>query len=110
VTDARTKTALLVLRWALGLVVLVEAALFALAPSAHHEFAKTGMPDVLRLILGWGEILGAILLLIPRTVVPGAWVLIVLFLFAIVVHFLHGMPNVGALVVYTAAAWTVTRQ
>jgi hypothetical protein len=60
-----------------------------------------------RLILGWGEIIGAILLLIPRTAVRGAWVLGVVFVLAIVIHLLHGMYNVGNLLIYTAAAWVV---
>ena len=65
------------------------------------------MPDVLRLVLGWGEIIGCILLLIPRTAVLGAWILVSIFVLAIVIHFLHGMYNVGNLVIYIAAAWAV---
>jgi len=65
------------------------------------------MPDVLRLVLGWGEIIGCILLLIPRTAVLGAWILVSIFVLAIVIHFLHGMYNVGNLVIYIAAAGAV---
>lgn len=104
--DARMKNALTILQWTLGLVILIEAILFVM-PSAGHDFAKSHMPDVLRLVLGWGEILGSVLLLIPRTVVRGAWALIAIFTLAILVHVLHGMYNVGSLVIYAAAAWAV---
>ena len=105
-TEQRMKYALTGLQWTLGLVILIEAVLF-LTPSAGHDFAKTHMPDILRQVLGWGEIIGAMLLLIPRTAVRGAWLLAGLFVLAIVVHLLHGMFNVGSLAVYTAAAWAV---
>ena len=107
-TEQRTrmKAALTGLQWTLGLVILIEAILFLL-PSAGHDFAKTHMPNIVRLVLGWGEIIGAVLLLIPRTAVRGGWFLAGIFVLAIVVHLLHGMFNVGSLVIYTGAAWAV---
>lgn len=105
-TEQRIKTAVTGLQWTLGLVILIEAILFVL-PSARHDFAKTHMPDIVRQVLGWGEIVGAILLLIPRTAVRGGWLLIAIFVLAIAVHLLHGTFNVGNLVIYTAAAWAV---
>lgn len=105
-TEHRMKYALTALQWTLGVVILIEAILFLL-PSARHDFARTHMPDTLRQVLGWGEIIGAVLLLIPRTAVRGGWVLIVIFVLAIIVHLLHGMFNVGNLVIYSAAAWAV---
>ena len=105
-TEHRMKCALTGLQWTLGLVILIEAVLFLL-PSARHDFARTHMPDILRQVLGWGEIVGAVLLLIPRTAVRGAWMLIGMFALAIIVHLLHGMFNVGNLAIYIAAAWTV---
>ena len=100
------RIALTGLQWTLGLVILIEAILFVM-PSAGHEFAKTHMPDIVRQVLGWGEIIGAILLLIPRTAVRGAWVLVGIFVLATVVHVVHGTYNVGNLAIYTAAAWAV---
>ncbi len=100
------KTALTGLQWTLGLVILVEAILF-LMPAARHDFARTHMPDIVRQVLGWGEIIGAVLLLIPQTAVRGAWFLAGIFALAIVIHLLHGAYNVGNLVIYTAAAWAV---
>lgn len=105
-TEQRMKTALLGLQWTVGLVILIEAALFVM-PGARHDFARTHMPDIVRQALGWGEIIGAILLLIPKTAVRGAWILVGVLVLAIVIHLLHGMFNVGNLVIYTAASWAV---
>jgi hypothetical protein len=105
-TEQRRKDALTGLQWALGIVVLIEAVLFVM-PGAGHDFARTHMPDMVRQVLGWGEIIGAVLLLIPRTAVRGGWTVVVMFVMAILVHLLHGTYNAGNLVIYRAAAWTV---
>jgi DoxX-like family len=105
-TEQRMRIALTGLQWTLGLVILIEAVLFVM-PGAGHDFAKTHMPDIVRQVLGWGEIIGAVLLLVPRTAVRGGWVLVGIFVLAIVVHLLHGTYNVGNLLIYTAAAWAI---
>ena len=88
------KTALAGLQWVLGLVILIEAILFVML-SGRHDFAGTHMPNMIRLLLGWGEIIGSVLLLIRRTAVRGGWLLVGIFALAIVVHLLHGIFNVG---------------
>lgn len=100
------KIGLTVLQWTLGVVILIEAVMFVL-PSAAHEFARTHIPGFVRLVLGWGEIAGSVLLLIPKTVKSGAWLLVAVFVMGILVHLLHGQYNVGHLVIYTAAAFAV---
>jgi uncharacterized membrane protein YphA (DoxX/SURF4 family) len=102
----QTKLALTVLQWVLGIVILAEAVQFVM-PGAAHDFARTHLPGFIRMLLGWGEIVGCILLLIPPTAIRGAWVLVGLFTLAIVIHLLHGMYNVGNLVIYTAAAFAI---
>jgi len=104
--SGKSRFALTVLQWALGVVILIEAVLFVL-PSAAHEFARTHMPGFIRFLLGWGEIVGCILLLIPRTSARGAWLLLAVFVMAILIHLLHGMYNVGNLVIYSAAAFAI---
>ena len=94
------------LRFALGIVILIEAVMFTL-PGAAHDFARTHMPGIVRLILGGGEILGGILLLIPQTVVRGAWLLLAVFVMALLIHLVHGLYNVGNLVIYAAAALAI---
>lgn len=94
------------LQWTLGVVILVEAVLF-LRPSAAHDFARIHMPGFVRLVLGCGEILGCVLLLIPQTAVRGAWLLLGVFTMAIVVHLLHGMYGVGNLVIFAGAAFAI---
>ena len=103
---AQAKFALTILQWTLGVVILVEAVLFVL-PGAAHDFARTHMPSFIRFILGGGEIAGCILLLIPRTAIRGAWLLLAVFVLAIVIHLLHGMYGVGNLVIYAAAAFAI---
>jgi hypothetical protein len=103
----RARLALLALQWVLGLVILAEAAGFAFSPASAHLFAKTGLPDFIRLALAWSEMVAAVVFLIPRAVVAGGWLLIAVLVFAIVLHLLHGWLDVGALVVYAAATWAV---
>ena len=105
-STTQTKLALTVLQWTLGVVILAEAVRFVL-PGAAPEFSRTHMPGTVRMILGWGEIIGCILLLIPPTAIRGGWVLVGVFTLAIVLHLLHGMYGVGNLVIYTAAAFAV---
>jgi uncharacterized protein (DUF983 family) len=100
------KTGLTVLRLTLGIVILVEAILFIL-PGAAHSFSRTHMPAVVRMILGVGEIVGGVLMLIPQTAVRGAWLLLAVFVFAILLHLLHGMYDVGNVVIYAAAAFAI---
>jgi len=101
-----SKTGLTILRVVLGVVILVEAVLFVL-PSAAHEFARTHMPGFIRLLLGGGEIVGCLLLLIPKTAIRGAWFLFAVFVFATLIHLLHGSYNVGNVVIYAAAALAI---
>jgi len=101
-----SKCGMIALRLALGIVILIQAVLFVM-PGAAHEFARTHMPGFVRLVLGFGEIAGALLLLIPGTVVRGAWLLLAVFVMAILLHLLHGMYGVGYLVVYAAAAFAI---
>jgi len=101
-----SKCGLTALRWALGIVILIQAVMFVL-PGAAHEFARTHMPGFVRLVLGFGEIAGCILLLIPATVVRGAWLLLAVFVMAILLHLLHGIYGIGNLVVYAAAAFAI---
>ena len=105
-TAQRANIALTGLQWTLGLVILIEAILFVL-PSAARGFASTHLPNVIRLILGFGEIAGCVLMLIPRTAIRGAWLLVAVFALAVAIHLLHGMYEVGNLAIYTAAAWAV---
>jgi type II secretory pathway component PulF len=87
-------------------VVLIEAMMFVL-PSAAHDFARTHMPGFVRLVLGFGEILGCVLLLIPQTAIRGAWLLVAVFVMGILLHLLHGMYGIGSLVIYAAAAFAI---
>jgi uncharacterized membrane protein YphA (DoxX/SURF4 family) len=105
-SSSNARIGLTVLRWALGVVISIEAVLFVM-PSAAHDFARTHMPGFIRMVLGFGEIGGCILLLIPQTAIRGAWLLLAVFVMAIMIHLLHGAYNVGNLVIYGAAAFAI---
>ena len=100
------KCGLTALQWALGIVILIEAVLFV-RPSAAHEFSRAHMPTFIRMVLGYGEIFGCVLLLIPHTTVRGAWLLLGIFTMAIMIHLLHGMYGVGNLVIFAGAAFAI---
>ncbi len=105
-STSQAKVGLSVLQYALGVVVLIEAVRFVL-PSAAHEFAHLPMPGFIRMLVGFGEIAGCILLLIPKTSKSGAWLLFAVFVLAILIHLLHGSYNVGHVVIYAAAALAI---
>jgi uncharacterized membrane protein YphA (DoxX/SURF4 family) len=107
-SNRERKWALTALRWSLGIIILIEAVLFLFSPISRHAFESTQLPGSLRLVLGWGEILASILLAIQGTVAIGGRLLMLIFAIAIVIHLLHGMPNVGSLVIYFTSAWVVT--
>jgi hypothetical protein len=94
------------LRWTLGIVILIEAILFV-RPGGGHAVAAAHLPDALRYVLGGGEIVGCVLLLVRRWAVWGGWILIAVFMLAMVIHLVHGMYDVGDLAIYTAAAWSI---
>jgi hypothetical protein len=106
-TQSRLRSALLILQWALGLVILGESLRFALSAEGAQAFAKTGLPNFIHAGSAWAEIAAAALFLVPRTTVGGGWLLIAVLGLAAVIHILHGWFDVGALVVYATATWVV---
>ena len=102
----KAKCGLIVLQYSLGIVILIQAVMFVL-PGAAHDFARTHMPGFIRLVLGFGEIIGSVLLLIPQTAVRGAWLLLAVVVMGILLHLLHGMYGIGNLVIYAAAAFAI---
>ena len=65
------------------------------------------MPHLIRPILGGAEIIAVLLFLIPPARTIGGYALLVIFILAALIHILHGQPDVGGLVVYAAAVYTV---
>jgi uncharacterized membrane protein YphA (DoxX/SURF4 family) len=94
---------ILLSRWTLGIVVLLESIEFVFSASVAHFLAKTGLPSWVRPVLGGAEIIAAVLFLVPYTARAGSYLLLVIFALAAAVHVLHGRYGVGGLVVYAAA-------
>jgi hypothetical protein len=99
------KLAVPVLRWTVGLVVLTRSLQVVFATAAVQEFARTGFPPWVRLVLGGSEIIAAILFMVPITTVTGGYALIVIFGFAAILHLVHGQYDIGVLFVYGTAVW-----
>ena len=91
--------ALPALRWSVGLVVLIESCRFVLSHGPIHG----GLPEWIRPVIGGCEIVAAILFLLPFARVAGAYLLVIIFTVAVLIHVLHGQYDVGALVVYAMA-------
>ena len=99
--------AIVILRLVLGLVVLIQSFLFLYGGESATFFARPGWPDAIRIILGWSEVVAAVLFLVPFTTVVGAWLLVLVFAGAILLHVAHGQYEVGGLLVYSAAVFVV---
>ena len=93
------------LRWTLGLVVLLESFQFVFSSSAAHFLAKAGLPSWIQPTLGGAEIVAAVLFLVPFTALVGGCLLLVIFALAALVHILHGQYEVEGLLVFAAAVF-----
>jgi DoxX-like family len=91
------------LRWCVGLIVLWQSWRFAFGTAVMRVFAETGLPVWIRPALGGIEIVATVLFLLPVTTVVGGYALLVVFLFAAVLHLLHGWYDISALVLYAMA-------
>jgi hypothetical protein len=91
------------LRLVLGVDVLIQSSLLAFGPSFTHP----GLPDWVPVILGWIEILAAVLFLVPRTLMIGGWSLLVCIAGAVLIHLHMGEFNVGPLLVLAVAVVVV---
>ena len=102
-TGRRTRFAMQLLHWTVGLVVLLESArTFDSAHGAGHAGALIAF----RLVLSACEIVAALLFLIPASSVAGALGLLVIFGLAIAVHALHGdFRGLEILVLYGVAVY-----
>jgi hypothetical protein len=100
-----TKFSIPLLRWTLGLVVLLESCRFVFSVSVAHFLAETGLPAWIRVVLGGAETIAAVLFLMPFATLAGSYLLLVVFAFAALVHVLHGQYDVGGLAVYAVAVF-----
>ena len=97
------KCSISLLRWSVGLVILLESVRFVFSPSAAHFLANAGLPSWLRPVLGGAEIIAVVLFLVPFTALIGGYFLLVILALAALLHILHGQYDIGGLVVYAAA-------
>ena len=103
----KRELAICVLRYVVGVVIVIESVVTAIHYQAIAASSHIGLPSEFVLILASAETIAAILLLIPRTLKIGAVALIAVFALAALVHILHGQYDIGNLIIYTAATWAV---
>jgi uncharacterized membrane protein YhdT len=95
------------LQWSLGLILIYECSRLLFTHGAAQLFAKTHLPQWFRIAIAAVKLLGAILFLLPPTMLAGGRILLGTFLVAAVVHLVHGQPDVGDLIIYGMAVPTV---
>jgi len=91
------------LRWNLGLIVILESAQFIVSTSAAHFLAQAGLPAWIRPVLGGAEFIAAVLFLVPITTVVGSYLLLGIFGLAALMHIMHGQYGIELLVLYAVA-------
>ena len=103
-TNTSENRSMTALRWTLGLVIAAESILTAWnAYPEIHAGGHRGLHAWVRLILGSAEAVGAILFLLPATLLAGGWILLAVFVFALLFHVLQGQFFVGDLLIYAMA-------
>jgi hypothetical protein len=85
-SGARLSRAICILRWCVGIVILIESSLFVFSPARAHDFARSGLPHLVRPILGGAEIIATLLFLIPATRLAGGRALLAIFVAAALIH------------------------
>jgi uncharacterized membrane protein YhdT len=95
------------LQWALGLFLIYQCSLLLFAHNAAQNFTKSHLPQWFRIGIAAVELLGAVLFLLPPTMLVGGRILLATFLVAAAVHLLHGQHDVFYLVIYGMAVLTV---
>lgn len=102
----RTQIAIRCLHWTVGLVVLIESIQTFYFAHSGHGTSHAGKLIALRLVLSAGEIVAALLFLIPASSVAGAVVLLVILGLAFAIHALHGeFRGLEILVLYGVAVY-----
>jgi hypothetical protein len=107
VKSSAHKLALLGLQYSLGLVLVYECSRLIFSAAGTHAAVNVHLPHAILLIIALAELLGAILFLVPPTLIAGGRLLLATFLIAAAVHILHGQPNIGFLVIYAMAVLVV---
>jgi hypothetical protein len=93
------------LRWTLGIVIAIASiqTVWRVYPEIH-DAGHQGIHAWIALVLGSVETIGAVLFLLPQTLVAGGWILLAVFAVAFAFHGLQGDFR-GDLLIYAAATF-----
>jgi hypothetical protein len=100
---ALKKCSLIGLRWTVGIILAWQSYRLLRHTVPQLGEARHSPLTWIHLVLGSGEIMAAILFLIPRTRVIGGWALLVIIGLAAVISVLHGSRDVSVLLLYAMA-------
>jgi uncharacterized membrane protein YhdT len=106
-TWSARKCSLTGLQWSLGLFLIYQCSVLLFAHAAAENFSKAHLPQWFRIGIAAVELLGALLFLLPPTMLVGGRILIGTFIVAAAVHLLHGQRDIFYLVIYGMAVLTV---
>jgi hypothetical protein len=106
-TDNRTDLPILILRIVLGIVLFIEAAILVFGPTQSFKPGPSAMLEAAHQVLGWSEMIAALLFLVKKTLMAGSWLLLALFVAVAAIHVAHGSFNVGPFLIYSAAVFVV---
>lgn len=111
-TGRRTDSAIRVLHWTVGLVILLESGrLFSQSLARVHDAGHAGKLAWVRLGIAGPEIIAALLFLIPLTTLVGGYALLVIIALAIAIHGVHGeFAGLEILVLYAVAVFVVVTE
>jgi hypothetical protein len=98
------------LRWALGIVVLLESIHFAQSAAAARHFAQTGLPAWIRPALVWSEAGIALLFLVPVAMIVSGSALLLIFAIALAIHFQARDFGFGGLIAYRRLIICITHR
>ena len=108
----RTSVAIRILRWTVGLVILLEGSRTFYGSLARiHDPGHAGVLAWVRLILSGSEIVAAPLFLLPLTTKAGGYALLGIIGLAVAIHALHGdfrgldILALYGVAVYASLAW-----
>ena len=103
----RTATALRILHWTVGVVILLQAYRTLHGALLHwHSAGHSAIMMWVRLVLSSLEIGAALLFLVPWSVIAGAYLLLGIIAVAVVIHGLHGeFAGLEFLILYAAAIY-----
>lgn len=86
-----------IIQYLIGVILLILSLELIFNHKCAMDFKVLRQPDYVRLILGWSEIISALLFLVGKTKIIGAYALLLVFMYAAYLHIQVGLFPIGLL-------------